>query len=144
MTPDAALDRVPRRPPAYRLVALEEIDSTSKEAKRLAAAGAEDGTLVWARRQTAGYGRQGREWTSEEGNLFASLVTRPECSQAEAAQLSFIAEIAMGEAIGNGGPPVLEGTNKGPNDVMLQGRKRAGTRQESERERAESPAWQGG
>src|SRR3546814_5019674 len=100
MTPDAALDRVPRRPPAYRLVALEEIDSTSKEAKRLAAAGAEDGTLVWARRQTAGYGRQGREWTSEEGNLFASLVTRPECSLAEAAQLSFIAAIALGEAIG--------------------------------------------
>src|SRR3546814_1716287 len=31
MTADAARDRVPRLPPAYRLVALEEIDSRSEE-----------------------------------------------------------------------------------------------------------------
>src|SRR3546814_4931018 len=94
MTADAARDRVPRLPPAYRLVALEEIDSTSKEAERLAAAGAEDGTLVWARRQTAGYGRQGREWTSEEGNLFASLVTRPERSEEHTSELQSLMRIS--------------------------------------------------
>src|SRR3546814_9054102 len=76
MTPERARERTPHLPPAYRLVALEEIDSTNAEAKRLAEAGAEDGTLVWARRQTAGYGRQGRAWSSEPGNLFISLVVR--------------------------------------------------------------------
>ena len=42
----------PQLPPAYRLVALDSVESTNDEARRLAAAGAEDGTLVWAREQT--------------------------------------------------------------------------------------------
>src|SRR3546814_8279584 len=46
MTPERARERTPHLPPAYRLVALAEIDSTNAEAKRLAEAGAEDGTLV--------------------------------------------------------------------------------------------------
>ena len=51
------MTRRPDLAPAYRLVALETVDSTNTEAKRLAARGedeGEDGTLVWARRQTAG------------------------------------------------------------------------------------------
>ncbi|HMA14943.1 MAG TPA: biotin--[acetyl-CoA-carboxylase] ligase [Kiloniellaceae bacterium] len=131
MTAEAARDRSPRLPPAFRLVALEEIDSTSAEAKRLAVAGAEDGTLVWARRQTAGYGRQGRAWTSEPGNLFVSLIVRPDCGLAEAAQFSFITAVALGEAIGSVAPPLLEVTYKWPNDVLLNGRKGAGILLES-------------
>ena len=61
--------REPRLPPAYRLVALEEVDSTNSEAKRRAEQGAEDGTLIWAQRQTGGYGRQGRGWSSASGRL---------------------------------------------------------------------------
>ncbi|HEY9549188.1 MAG TPA: biotin--[acetyl-CoA-carboxylase] ligase [Kiloniellaceae bacterium] len=131
MTPERARERTPHLPPAYRLVALAEIDSTNAEAKRLAEAGAEDGTLVWARRQTAGYGRQGRAWSSEPGNLFISLVVRPDCSLAEAAQFSFIAAVALGEAIGSVAPPMLEVTYKWPNDVLVHGRKAAGILLES-------------
>lgn len=119
-------------PPAYRLVALEEIDSTNAEAKRLAAAGAEDGTLVWARRQTAGYGRQGRTWESAEGNLFLSLIVRPDCSLAEAAQFSFMAAVALRDAIGSVAPPLLEVTYKWPNDVLVNNRKVAGILLESQ------------
>ena len=39
-------------------------DSTNERAKELAAAGAPHGTLVTADEQTAGRGRQGREWTA--------------------------------------------------------------------------------
>ncbi len=39
----------PQLPPAYRLVALDTVDSTNSEAWRRAEQGAEDGTLVWAR-----------------------------------------------------------------------------------------------
>ena len=38
------------------------IGSTNDEAKRLAEAGAAEGTLVLAETQTAGRGRQGRQW----------------------------------------------------------------------------------
>ena len=59
--------REPILPTAYRLVTLETVDSTNAEAKRLAARGEDetpDGTLVWAKEQTAGRGRRGFRWRS--------------------------------------------------------------------------------
>lgn len=122
----------PRLPPAYRLVALDEVDSTNEEAKRLAAQGAEDGTLVWARAQTAGRGRRGRGWQSLEGNLFLSLVLRPDCGPAEAAQLGFVAALGVGDAVGSVAPPLIEVRYKWPNDVLFNDRKGAGILLESQ------------
>jgi BirA family biotin operon repressor/biotin-[acetyl-CoA-carboxylase] ligase len=134
-------NREPRLPPAYRLVALDEIDSTNSEAKRRAAAGAEDGTLIWTRRQTGGYGRQGRTWSSAEGNLFLSLIVRPDCSLAAAAQFSFITALALGDAFGSVAPPMIEVTYKWPNDVLLNGRKVAGILLESKGDAAQRLEW---
>jgi BirA family transcriptional regulator, biotin operon repressor / biotin---[acetyl-CoA-carboxylase] ligase len=141
MTEAGASDRTPRLPPAYRLVALTEIDSTNAEAKRLAAEGAEDGTLVWALQQTGAYGRQGRSWTSAEGNLFVSLIVRPDCALGEAAQFSFITAVALGDAIGSVAPPMLEIGYKWPNDVLLNGRKAAGILLESKGDAAQRLDW---
>ncbi len=116
----------PKLPPAYQLVALERVASTNDEALRLAAEGAEDGTLVWAREQTGGRGRQGRVWSSPPGNLYFSLVLRPDCAPAEAAQLGFVAGVALGEAIGSVAPPLIDVNYKWPNDLLLNGRKAAG------------------
>ncbi len=118
-------------PPAYRLVTLDSVESTNDEAKRLAEAGAEDGTLVWAREQTKGRGRMGRDFISPRGNLYMSLVLRPECDIAAAAQLSFVAALAVGEGIGSVAPAMLEITYKWPNDVLLNGRKVSGILLES-------------
>lgn len=131
MIPEPDRNRAPHLPPAYRLVALKEIDSTNAEAKRRAAEGAEDGTLVWARRQTGGYGRQGRGWSSETGNLFLSLVVRPDCPLQTASQFSFITAVALGDAFGSVAPPMVEVNYKWPNDVLLNGRKAAGILLES-------------
>ena len=141
MTSETGPKRSPSLPPAYRLVALEEVDSTNAEAKRMAASGAEDGTIVWARRQTAGYGRQGRTWESAEGNLFLSLIVRPDRSLAEAAQLSFVTAVALGDAIGSLAPPLLEIGYKWPNDVLTNGRKVAGILLESKSDAAQQLDW---
>ena len=141
MIPEPDRNRDPRLPPAYRLVALEEIDSTNSEAKRLAAAGAEDGTLVWAQRQTGAYGRQGRAWASASGNLFLSLVVRPDCPLSTAAQFSFIAAVALGDAFGSVAPPMIEVTYKWPNDVLLNGRKAAGILLESKGDTQQNLEW---
>lgn len=133
--------RQPRLPPAYRLVVLEEIDSTNSEAKRRADAGAEDGTLIWARRQTGGYGRQGRAWSSAEGNLFLSLVVRPDCPLAAAAQFSFVTAVALGDAFGSVAPPMIEIGYKWPNDVLLNGRKAAGILLESKADSKQRLDW---
>jgi BirA family transcriptional regulator, biotin operon repressor / biotin---[acetyl-CoA-carboxylase] ligase len=113
-------------PPAYRLISLDSVDSTNDEAIRLAEAGAEDGTLVWARQQTKGRGRMGRDFVSPRGNLYLSLVLRPDCDIATAAQLSFVAALAVGDGIGSVAPAMLEITYKWPNDVLLNERKVSG------------------
>jgi BirA family transcriptional regulator, biotin operon repressor / biotin---[acetyl-CoA-carboxylase] ligase len=115
-----------RLPPAYRLVSLDSVGSTNEEAIRLAEAGAEDGTLVWAREQSKGRGRMGRSFTSPRGNLYLSLVLRPDCDIATAAQLSFVAALAIGDGIGSVAPAMLEITYKWPNDVLLNERKVSG------------------
>jgi BirA family biotin operon repressor/biotin-[acetyl-CoA-carboxylase] ligase len=107
-------------PPFYRLEVHETLASTNDEAKRRAAAGAAEGALILARRQTAGRGRSGRTWTSPEGNLYVSLLLRPARPPGEAAQLSFVAALALAEAVAV--PVAL----KWPNDVLARGRKLAG------------------
>ena len=128
---DARSDK-PRLAPAYRLVALESCESTNDEAKRLAEEGAEDGTLVWAREQSKARGRRGRSWSSPRGNLCLSLVLRPDCSPAEAAQLGFVAALGVGDAVGSVAPPMIELRYKWPNDVLFNDRKGAGILLESQ------------
>jgi BirA family biotin operon repressor/biotin-[acetyl-CoA-carboxylase] ligase len=119
-------------PPAYRLVRYDTVGSTNDEAKRLARAGAEEGTLVWALEQTAGRGRLGRVWASPRDNLYVSVIVRPACPAQRAAQLGFVAALAVGDALGAAFDG-LEGLSyKWPNDVLVHGRKIAGILLESE------------
>jgi BirA family transcriptional regulator, biotin operon repressor / biotin---[acetyl-CoA-carboxylase] ligase len=131
----------PRLPSAYRLVLYDTVGSTNDEAKRLAHAGAEEGTLVWALEQTAGRGRRGRAWASPPGNLYASLILRPRCPVDQAAQLGFIAALAIGDTLGSICER-LEGLSyKWPNDVLLRGRKMAGILLESELGEGDAPGF---
>jgi len=118
-------------PSFYCLVAHERIASTSDEAKRLAAERAPAGTLVWARVQTAGRGRQGRGWVSPAGNFYASLILRPEVPVATAAQLGFVAALAIADACLAFAPDAAISL-KWPNDVLLAERKLAGLLLESQ------------
>jgi BirA family biotin operon repressor/biotin-[acetyl-CoA-carboxylase] ligase len=119
----------PSLPDGYRAVILDEVDSTNEEAKRSAEAGEKGGLFILARAQTAGRGRRGRQWVSAKGNLYTTLLLRPETSAARAAELSFVAANAAAETLevlGAGQPLV-----KWPNDVLLGGSKIAGILLES-------------
>ncbi|HEY1797897.1 MAG TPA: biotin--[acetyl-CoA-carboxylase] ligase [Stellaceae bacterium] len=117
----------------FRLLRYETLGSTNDEAKRLARDGEPGGVIVYAMTQTAGRGRRGREWVSPAtGNLYSSLLWRPKCSAASAAQLGFVAALAMGEAIDGVLPLGARLRFKWPNDLLLNGRKLAGVLLESE------------
>jgi BirA family biotin operon repressor/biotin-[acetyl-CoA-carboxylase] ligase len=131
----------PALAPFFRLLSLDQVDSTNGEAKRLAAAGAPEGTLVWAREQSAGRGRRGRAWASPPGNLYLSLVLRPDCAPRAAAQLGFAAALAVGEACARFLPQSAELRYKWPNDVLLGGRKLAGILLESQSAGEARIAW---
>jgi BirA family biotin operon repressor/biotin-[acetyl-CoA-carboxylase] ligase len=113
-------------PPLYELASYDTVDSVVDEAKRLAKQGAEEGTLVWARQQTAGHGRRGRPWLSLPGNLYCAVVLRPEEAAARAVQVSYVAAVSLAAAISNLAPPLIEVRYRWPNDVLLYDAKVAG------------------
>lgn len=81
--------------------------------------------------QTEGRGRRGRGWTMPPGNFAASLVLRPKGGIAAAAQLSFVAALALHEALAAACGPSARLAIKWPNDVLLNGGKVAGILLES-------------
>ncbi|WP_419901617.1 biotin--[acetyl-CoA-carboxylase] ligase [Kiloniella sp.] len=117
-------------PPFFDLQSRDEVGSTNDEVRLLAEQGAQDGTVVWALRQSAGRGRHGRTWTSPEGNLYFSILLRPSVSIAEAANLSFVASLGLADAIRTF-IPECKISLKWPNDVLLEGRKISGVLLES-------------
>ena len=119
------------RPP-LRVLSFASIDSTNEEIRRRAKAGASEGTAVVAETQTAGRGRRGRTWISRPGNLYCSLLLRPQCSPFDAANLSFAAALAIAEALLPLLPEGIDLRFKWPNDVLLAGKKVAGILIESE------------
>ncbi len=89
--------------------------------------GAEEGAVVVAETQTASRGRLGRRWISDEGNLYFSVLFRPEPEALPL--LSPLAGVAVARAIRQvaGVYPTI----KWPNDIMVDGRKVAGILAES-------------
>ncbi|AUG53055.1 biotin--[acetyl-CoA-carboxylase] ligase [Thalassospira marina] len=124
-------DPVVRLPDGYVLHFHEVIDSTNEEAKRLGDKGAPGGALILAARQLAGRGRRGREWKSPTGNLFLSLLLRPNCPLQESARLTFLAALAMAEAVDIVSNGEITPECKWPNDLMVGGRKLCGILLES-------------
>ena len=116
----------PALPAGWRLDARASVGSTNEEAKRLAVAGAPEFTLVWALEQTQGRGRRGRSWASPPGNLYLSLILRPEVAPGEAAQIGFVAAVALAETLRPLLPPDAELALKWPNDVLVGRRKVSG------------------
>jgi BirA family biotin operon repressor/biotin-[acetyl-CoA-carboxylase] ligase len=110
--------------------ALEEIDSTNAEARRRAEAGARGPLWITARRQTAGRGRRGRAWETGAGNLAATLLVHTDKPPGEAAQVSFVAALAVADLAGAYVPASLVSL-KWPNDPMIAGKKTAGILVES-------------
>lgn len=130
-----------RLPTAFRLIARNAVDSTNAVAKALAEEGAEDGTLVWGRRQTAGRGRHGRAWASPEGNLYVSLVCRPGAPPDKLGQLSFVTAVSVAEALEPLLPKGRKLELKWPNDVLIDGGKVTGILLESSMSAGEGQAW---
>jgi BirA family biotin operon repressor/biotin-[acetyl-CoA-carboxylase] ligase len=115
------------------LVACETLPSTNAEALELARRGESGALWVTARQQTAGRGRRGNTWISPAGNLYATLLLSDPSVPERAAELSFVAALAVHDAItGCDSRLARRLTLKWPNDVLCDGAKIAGILIESE------------
>ena len=101
-----------------------QIDSTQMEAKRRIDAGDFVPFWITAAEQSAGRGRNGREWVSHSGNYFASLVIPWSDGVISASQMSFVTALGLFNTLENLGAQDL--ALKWPNDVLIGGHKVAG------------------
>jgi len=115
----------------YTIVHESSVGSTNDEARRLAGEGAAHGLVVQADEQLSGRGRRGREWESPQGNLYLSLLLRPSRSTAEAAGLSLVAAVALGDIVAESLADPGRVSHKWPNDILVDGAKIAGLLLES-------------
>lgn len=84
------------RPTIYE----KETDSTNNEIMRMSDAGAAEGTLVVASKQTAGKGRRGRVWVSPSGgNVYMSILVKPQISANIAPMSTLIMALSIYEAM---------------------------------------------
>ncbi|WP_041527340.1 biotin--[acetyl-CoA-carboxylase] ligase [Paracoccus aminophilus] len=118
---------------------LASIGSTNAEGLRLAPT-LSGPAWILTLDQTAGRGRRGRGWTMPAGNFAGTLVTRPKGGLAVAAQLSFVAALALYDALAQAAGPSVRLAIKWPNDVLLNGGKVAGILLESAGTASEQPA----
>ena len=120
-----------------RLIVHAKVGSTNAEALALARAGERGPLWIVARTQSAGRGRRGRQWISEVGNLYATLLIADTAPAADIAQLSFVAALAVHDAIARLTPAMNAKLSlKWPNDVLCDGKKLCGVLLESEGARA--------
>lgn len=112
------------------ILILDSIDSTNAEARRRAETGETGPLWIVSRTQTSGRGRRGREWVSDAGNLAATLLTTTRRAPAQAAQITFVASLAVAEMADAFVPPSLVSI-KWPNDVLVDGGKVSGILVES-------------
>ncbi|MDV7338843.1 biotin--[acetyl-CoA-carboxylase] ligase [Terasakiella sp. A23] len=120
-------------PSAFQLAAFESLDSTNDELRRRAMDGAVSNTVIAALEQTKGRGRRGRTWVSEPGNLFCSILQKPNVSMAEAAKASFVSALAIHDAIKEAvGDFDCDVQCKWPNDILVDGYKVSGILLESQ------------
>ncbi|MEM1305496.1 MAG: biotin--[acetyl-CoA-carboxylase] ligase, partial [Planctomycetota bacterium] len=113
----------------------DELGSTSDRALELCRSGLPAlPALVYAERQTAGRGRQGKSWWSAEGGLTFSLVVDPRSlglAEEHQSAVAFRVGVAVTQALAETWPPrqnrpAMDCWVKWPNDVCVGWRKVAG------------------
>lgn len=102
---DAILTYLPQEDWGEKIHWFDSLDSTNNEAKRMAAAGAPDGTLILSAQQTNGRGRMGRNFQSPAGmGVYISLLMRPQVRPEQLMHLTCAAGLyscqGVGEATG--------------------------------------------
>ena len=102
----------------------KRINSTQIKIKQLAEAGAPEGLVVFADEQSSAYGRMKRQWSSEKGGMWFSVLLKPRVRPDEAPKLALLASIAVRRVFCNSYGIMAD--IKWPNDVLFDDRKICG------------------
>ena len=114
-----------QEPAVPSLTSIDVATSSSDLAWQAAGSGAPAGTAFLVGEQTAGRGRRGSRWSSARGGMYLSMILRPQVDASTLWGLSFVAALAIREAIAERLPNQDVGL-KWPNDVVVAGGKVCG------------------
>lgn len=117
----------------WRIDQYQRVLSTQNYVHDAIALGEEEGLVVQALTQQGARGRHGNKWSAPIGNLYMSVLLRPNCDLAQAGQLAFVVAVALSEALDE----YIDGskhtkTLKWPNDLLVDNRKISGILLESD------------
>ena len=108
-----------------QILEYDVLESTNTTAVQYARSGASNGTVIVAKKQSAGHGRMDRVWSSPEGGLWFTLILRPKVNPENIAQLTLIAGVAITSTLRR-----LYATDeiriKWPNDLLVNNKKICG------------------
>ncbi len=102
----------------------DELDSTNTYLKKLARAGAAEGRVIIAQRQSAGRGRLGRSFYSDAEGLYISVLIRPHMKAENMVFVTAITAVAMARAIER--TVDASAMIKWVNDIFVRGKKVCG------------------
>ncbi len=115
-----------------RIHFFQEVVSTMHNAKELARKGCPDFSVVVAERQTQGRGRLKRQWFSEAGGLYFTVILRPDISPSMMSSYSFAASLNLARVLIE--EYGIDAKVKWPNDILIEGKKISGMLCEMEME----------
>ena len=116
----------------FNVVYYPEVSSTMDIAKDLGRKNCPDFTVVVAGRQTRGRGRLKRQWLSNEGGLYFTMVLRPDIPVLLSTRVNFLASLTLVRQIRE--LYEIDAAVKWPNDILVEGRKISGMLSELEAE----------
>ncbi len=93
------------------------IASTNTLAMEMASVSSPEGTAIIAETQTAGKGRIGRTWISPKGNLYFSVVLKPDIPLQKAPLITLMGAVAVASTVQS--MLALQAVIKWPNDVLI-------------------------
>lgn len=103
---------------------LPVVDSTNRYLLAASSQGAKSGLVILAEQQTAGKGRQGRQWVSPFGcNIYCSLLWRSELAMTALSGMGIVVAVAVEKALSR---YCTDLQIKWPNDILHNGQKLAG------------------
>ncbi len=114
----------------FRVEVFDELPSTNTWLYKYALQKPE-GYCVQALRQISGKGRFGNSWTSPPGNLYLSVLLKPDCDLGRGGQITFCIAVSLTETVLKFVPDKNLLKLKWPNDVLLNDKKIAGILLES-------------
>jgi BirA family transcriptional regulator, biotin operon repressor / biotin---[acetyl-CoA-carboxylase] ligase len=109
-----------------------ELSSTMDTARDLARKNCPEFSVVVAGQQTAGRGRLNRQWLSDAGGLYFTVVLRPDIAVPISPRVNFLASLTMARLLRERFQ--IEAVVKWPNDILVDERKLSGMLSELEAE----------